>query len=606
MKRGGFTLPAVLVSSIVLMLLLIGATQISAATVRALREQYYTQLAREAAEAGAERIGECIRTGHFHPAATITPKTDCEGTDFSWGKQYLFEEGGIRTSFKGVYITSGGARLAQTIGQVELTRKSDGVVYATYTATSRQQVSQEIDPTGSRASKRWWHFGRGVELDFGTSGDGMPIVGTSPGAAASEFTYEGVTVVTDRLGERLFFSDGRTVWNKNGHVIENGSGIKGSETATQAVAAFPLNESNGTYVIVSASANEGTSISFGELYYSVIDTKYNGGAGRVLPGAKNIPLSTERKYAGEALSAVPNQDGTGYWVYTYKPSALDNRVIAFQMKENPSNAANPVTVSPLLTAFSISSTDPHRARTCNGSGGTMNDPNDKYTGFGSVTFDPEYKRVVIYMGSNGCAHDPIYARVGTLHLFHVNRQTGLLTRQASWFAGTSHSGITPTTNPSAYVADFSPSGRYVYAAQLYPGTLYRYDTHAGGSAEVKSSERFIAKTACSRNPASALGYSYPGVSRPDACMNMPPTVPADNGGGAIARGPDGRMYVADAYTWHASVIDRPDAPSSPLNDGSTASRVGWRYAGLRLKPGTRVHYGLPQMVTLYSPRLTQY
>ena len=53
-KDGGFVLPTVLVASIMLLLLLLAGLQLASAAANALVEQYYNQLAREAAEAGVD------------------------------------------------------------------------------------------------------------------------------------------------------------------------------------------------------------------------------------------------------------------------------------------------------------------------------------------------------------------------------------------------------------------------------------------------------------------------------------------------------------------------------------------------------------------------
>ena len=50
-KDGGFVLPTVLVASIMLLLILLAGLQLASAAANALMEQYYNQLAREAAEA---------------------------------------------------------------------------------------------------------------------------------------------------------------------------------------------------------------------------------------------------------------------------------------------------------------------------------------------------------------------------------------------------------------------------------------------------------------------------------------------------------------------------------------------------------------------------
>ena len=57
------------------------------------------------------------------------------------------------TTFEAKYVLSGLARVTESVGMINLRRK-DGLIYKTYSYVSRQQVSQEVDLSGSRASKR--------------------------------------------------------------------------------------------------------------------------------------------------------------------------------------------------------------------------------------------------------------------------------------------------------------------------------------------------------------------------------------------------------------------------------------------------------------------
>ena len=77
-----------------------------------------------------------------------------------------------------------------------------------------------------------------------------------------------------------------------------------------------------------------------------------------------------------------------------------------------------------------------------------------------------------------------------------------------------------------------------------------------------------------------------------------------DGGGQVLRGPDGRMYVADRGANKISYVERPDAPNA-VTDAATAAAIGWNRGGLSLGSGISM-YGLPQMVTLHSPRLLSY
>src|SRR6185436_12341018 len=71
-----------------------------------------------------------------------------------------------------------------------------------------------------------WCFGNRAGLDFNS---GSPVVFT--GAAIS--TMEGCSSVADSSGNLLFYTDGRTVWNKNHVAMPNGTSLNGGSSSTQ-------------------------------------------------------------------------------------------------------------------------------------------------------------------------------------------------------------------------------------------------------------------------------------------------------------------------------------------------------------------------------------
>ena len=604
-KRGGFTMAVVVIVSLIMFAILAFAAQLLTQSSASLQTMYYQQQAREAAESGAVLAATCVKRDTLTLAVTITPKTNCYGTSVSTQNLYLVQDSRFRTTYSLVFAKNGAMTAANITGKTEVLRKSDGAVIASYPYNLKQNISHEVDVTGARATKRWWYFGSNVKLDFKASGSSTPVATTTTGAAASVVKHEGTTVITDRQGELLFYSDGLTIWDKTGAVMSNSSGLKGSLTATQSVVAFPLNKAETLYVVVSNSVNANGVSTHGELYYSVVDLSANGGLGAVLVGAKNIQMGGT-KYSSEALAAMPNLANDGYWVYTYTPNPTNNRIWAFEVKEKPKTdstyAQNPVQFSPSggLTAYDINAKDAtYRARICTGSPPSMVATTVE-TGFGSMSFNDDYSKLLVYMGGEGCTDS--YGNAGTLHLLSVNRQTGVLSKHASWFPP---SVVKNTYRSKGYSADFSPSERYVYVSEIYPGALYRYDISSGNSTTIANSKRLIGQTHCTAYLKSQLSYNN-GSSRTDACVIDVNVIGAGiDGGGQVRRGPDGKMYVADRGAQHLSVIDKPDAPNG-TTDAATAANVGWRYAGLPLPSGTLSYYGLPQMVTPYSPRFLQY
>ncbi len=143
--------------------------------------------------------------------------------------------------------------------------------------------------------------------------------------------------------------------------------------------------------------------------------------------------------------------------------------------------------------------------------------------------------------------------------------------------------------------------------KIYPGELYRYDIASNNATTIKDTEWFIGNTNCQRpgygvpyvNCAStyqqADNFSYPYAD--NAAYGIGVRV---DGGGQVLRGPDNRMYVASRGSQRIGVINNPDVATR------TTAAIGWNRFGLDLGAGNYSMYGLPQMVSLYSPKVWQY
>lgn len=615
-KNVGFVLPTVVVSSVVLMIVLAASLQLASSASMALREQYYNMLAREAAEAGAVMMGECMKTRSFNASRVIRPNTDCFGNN-KGSDATVHQSGNIQTVFEGKYTVAGRAQTATVVGKAQL-KRSDGKIYREYSYVAKQTITDSLDGNGSTGSKRWWYFGQNARLDFGVKGF-HPVASTFGNRSFA--SAEGVTTVSDRRGNLLFFSDGLNIWNRLGSIMpikpgshnanpncdapngnynfgntSLGQRLCGSTTATQAVAAFPINQEETRYVVVTNTANQGEARKYGTLYWSLIDFTPAKPDGEIILRNYAVAPLHMKNYASEALNARPNEKGNGAIIYTYRQNA-PNKLYAFGLwsennggyiisGQSPHIGGN--TKNIIFSEKEFSGAPPARTRACGNDVSAFNG-----TGFGSVNFDKGYTRMVVFMGSNNNRSCQKWQFAGVAKVFDI-RGDNTMTQLHEWTVENSRED-----RGMAYSADFSPSGRYVYTASIYPARIYRYDLHAGSNYNIKQSERFIGNSGCS-------DYHGTGI-RGTRCLitsnGLAGTGP--EGGGQILRGPDGRMYVADRGTKHISVIDHPDA-DSPAVHAQTATAVGWRYAGLPIPGGGYSFYGLPQMVTLYSPRLIQY
>lgn len=642
-KNGGFVLPTVVISSVMLLMILLAGLQLANSVSNALMEQYYNQLAREAAEAGAIRMNECVNQGYDNATQVgdVQPGTDCRGNGTP---TYIYATNQLRSTFSGKYTSNTNPRRVDTIGKVELLRKSNGAVYKTYTYSSRQQGSQIEDPRGTRASKRSWHFGIGAKLDFGVSGSSLPVGSQVSGAQVNTPTEspEGVTTISDRNGQLLFYSDGRTIWTGNYSVLPSLPGARngnshprcgydvlvepagdpaqalcGSKTATQAVVAFPLNKENTLFAVVHNTASTGYrnvgpggtyKVAAGRLYLSVIDMKHSGYPNGVIV-SKNAQVGDgslqSSFYSAEGLAARSNAAGDGAVVYTYRVNSPGQSARVYAIPVYSRDNGQTIEYQDAPATFDIP--DAFKP-SCTGDGSN---------GFGSINFNKEKTRMIVFMGGSDCPSDKT-KQGGTLHLFDISGGDLSMVHLASWRPGV----LDPRDGAYGYSADFSPSGNYVYVSKIYTGELFRYDVSSGNEVQIKQSERFIGYTACD--------YYWERGGFPNPCSRNPDFTPRSrelghfnaatgryryedwrgwpaNGGGQVLRGPDDRMYVADRGAQHVSVVMNPDAPNQGwnTNDTATASAVGFRYGHVKLNGGVSM-FGLPQMITLYSPRLISY
>ena len=165
-----------------------------------------------------------------------------------------------------------------------------------------------------------WYFGKNAGLDF-NSGAPVPLLDGQIN------TVEGCESFSDANGNLLFYTEGKTVWNKNHQVMPNGTGLRGSFSTSQSALVVPNPVDKNIYYIFTpddalAQQLSGSSNGFN---YSVVDMGRNSGLGDVT--TKNVELLPQ---CSEKVSAVRNAAGDFYWVVTH----FTNRFYAYRVDEN--------------------------------------------------------------------------------------------------------------------------------------------------------------------------------------------------------------------------------------------------------------------------------
>jgi hypothetical protein len=142
-----------------------------------------------------------------------------------------------------------------------------------------------------------WFFGDNAGLTFNTI-DLNPIP-LNRSAITSE---EGCAAISDANGKLLFYTNGEIIWNRNHLPMRNGTGLSGSNIATQTVIIIPKPNSPNIYYVITNDYNQGVN----GCRYSEVDMNSDGGLGDVLSPKNKIIFSN----ATEKLTAVRHSNGT--------------------------------------------------------------------------------------------------------------------------------------------------------------------------------------------------------------------------------------------------------------------------------------------------------
>ncbi|HYG14628.1 MAG TPA: T9SS type A sorting domain-containing protein [Bacteroidia bacterium] len=175
-----------------------------------------------------------------------------------------------------------------------------------------------------------WYFGENAGIDFNT---GPPTALTD----GQINTIEGCATMCDTNGNLLFYTDGRTVWNKTHQVMDNGTGLLADASSTQAALIVPYPENDSLYYLF--ITNGATTFNSG-FYYNVINIK---GPGEVIEKNKLLhrPIS-------EKLATTRHRNSSDYWVTT--TGYQDNNLYTY-LVTNEGLISCPV-ISSVPTAFS--------------------------------------------------------------------------------------------------------------------------------------------------------------------------------------------------------------------------------------------------------------
>ena len=274
-----------------------------------------------------------------------------------------------------------------------------------------------------------WYFGQNAGLDFNKE----PVEALTDGQLNTD---EGCATISDANGKLLFYTDGKTVWNKNHQVMFNGTGLKGDVSSTQSAIIVPHPGNTNLYYIFTVDSNIGE----GGLRVSEVDMSLQGGLGGIINKTKNkLLLNTST----EKICAVQHANKIDFWVIGHRWN------------------------SDLFYIYQINA-DGLNVIPSSQKAGSMHKGNNRNThGYMKTSSDGKKLAVVI-------AEDKI------TEVFNFNNFTGRITNPT-----------TPLSIESisyTYGVEFSPDNSKLYLSFRYNDGIDQYDLNAGTNSQILASK----------------------------------------------------------------------------------------------------------------------
>ncbi|SHE28748.1 gliding motility-associated C-terminal domain-containing protein [Psychroflexus salarius] len=309
-----------------------------------------------------------------------------------------------------------------------------------------------------------WYFGNNAGITFNTS----PPTALLDGALS---TNEGCSSISAPNGDLLFYTDGRTVWNRNHLPMENANyspstnfdGLNGDPSSTSSGLIVPHPTNTNLYFVFTldephhdnafAYPNQGpadqqgnpipnyTDVPFHEvptdddgfnngLNYSVVDMSLNNGLGDVIPNQKNIELITydpnnpeHLKFkASEKITAVRGGDCSSIWIIVH----FIDSFYAFKIDENG------IDETPVIST----------------AGPSITTDNYRRAALGYMKASPDGTKIV--SANNTTNYNPADANQdagdGNVYLFDFDNNTGVVSNAQMLIEGFNAYGVAFSSN----------------------------------------------------------------------------------------------------------------------------------------------------------------
>lgn len=274
----------------------------------------------------------------------------------------------------------------------------------------------------SQGEANIWYFGENAGLDF-NSGSPVPLLDGQIN------TIEGSAVLSNNLGQLLFYTDGITVYNKNHQIMVNGTGLMGHSSSTQSATIVPMPGNNNLYYVFTLDAR-----GIGDGFrYSIVDISLDGGNGAVT-SSKNVLIYAP---SNEKLAVVKKANDIDYWIVTHSVSGN-----TFYTHSLTSAGLN---MTPIITNI-----------------GYNNPSGDTDYVIGNMKFSPNGEKLAIVHSANKLAQ-----------LFNFDNLTGQISNTIT-LMDNSALGF----SAFLYSIEFSPNSEVLYVSNTYTDKISQFDLTA--------------------------------------------------------------------------------------------------------------------------------
>lgn len=306
---------------------------------------------------------------------------------------------------------------------------------------------------------RNWVFGTRAGVNFPTG---------APSAFSSSIsTSEGSASVSNAAGNLLFYTDGRTVWNRTHSIMTSGTTISSFTTSSSSQSSLivPVIGNNNEYYVFSLELAGGTGGGFCRLIYCKVDMSMSGGLGAVVSSTIGTALHSNM---AEKICAIKGNN-CNIWVLTHLTDS--NTFLAYNI--TATGISGPV----------VSTVGRFMGR---GSYGAY--------GIGVMKASPDGTKVVT------ASYSPGTSGAQGVQLFDFNATSGVV----------SNCRVLDSTN-SAYGAEFSPNSNMLYTSDVASGArVMQWDISSGAAATIIASRYTV-----------ATGTGYPQINLgPDSNIYM--------------------------------------------------------------------------------------